>query len=355
MAVRDVVWGDAEGSGFAALTWQVTGGNVTTGWQWQMDWSASGIPLEPGPNTVTVTAEDIDGLTTSATVTIDGPSTPATTSSGSPTPVPPAPRAPPGTGSSAPTVECSASTAPSTARLVGCDSSVRSWASLSTADHLGYWLVASDGGVFAFGDARYDGSLPALGIAPFGSPNGTHRLNAPIVGIVPSTGGDGYLMVASDGGVFAFGDASFAGSCDTIPEGCDGPIVAVVPDATGAGYWLITAEGSVYAFGDAPYEGGAGSGSVSPVTGATRTPDGGGYWILFADGNVDPFGDAVPLPAAAGTGPTNRAVAIMSTYDGRGCWVVTANGAVTALGDATPDGSMAGTNLNAPVTAASPS
>jgi hypothetical protein len=27
----------------------------------------------------------------------------------------------------------------------------------------GYWLVAADGGVFAFGDARFLGSLPAQG------------------------------------------------------------------------------------------------------------------------------------------------------------------------------------------------
>jgi hypothetical protein len=28
----------------------------------------------------------------------------------------------------------------------------------------GYWLVASDGGVFSFGGATFGGSLPALGI-----------------------------------------------------------------------------------------------------------------------------------------------------------------------------------------------
>jgi len=41
----------------------------------------------------------------------------------------------------------------------------------ATTDGKGYWLVASDGGVFAFGDATYDGSM-----------GGTH-LNAPVVGI----------------------------------------------------------------------------------------------------------------------------------------------------------------------------
>ena len=101
-----------------------------------------------------------------------------------------------------------------------------------TADGGGYWLVATDGGVFAFGDASYVGSLPADGIGPVGASTG-HHLSAPIVGIVPTPDGKGYLMVAKDGGVFAFGDAHFEGSCASI-GGCDAPAVAVVPDATGS-------------------------------------------------------------------------------------------------------------------------
>ncbi len=58
----------------------------------------------------------------------------------------------------------------------------------------GYWLVGSDGGVFAYGDADY-----------FGSTGGKH-LNAPIVGIAVTANGNGYWLVGSDGGVFAFGD-----------------------------------------------------------------------------------------------------------------------------------------------------
>ena len=57
-------------------------------------------------------------------------------------------------------------------------------------------------------------------------------------------------MVASDGGVFAFGDAHFAGSCPGI-GGCSGAAVAVVPDASGEGYWVVTQTGHVYTFGDA--------------------------------------------------------------------------------------------------------
>jgi hypothetical protein len=64
----------------------------------------------------------------------------------------------------------------------------------------GYWLVASDGGIFAYGDAGFDGS------------HGGAPLNAPIVSMAASPNGQGYWLVASDGGIFAYGDAGFYGS-----------------------------------------------------------------------------------------------------------------------------------------------
>jgi hypothetical protein len=33
-----------------------------------------------------------------------------------------------------------------------------------TPDGGGYWLIGSDGGVFAFGDATSQGSLPGVGV-----------------------------------------------------------------------------------------------------------------------------------------------------------------------------------------------
>ena len=57
----------------------------------------------------------------------------------------------------------------------------------------GYWLVASDGGVFSFGDAAFHGSTGGM------------RLNQPVVGMAAGPDGSGYWLVASDGGVFAFG------------------------------------------------------------------------------------------------------------------------------------------------------
>ncbi len=218
-----------------------------------------------------------------------------------------------------------------------------------TSDRAGYWLVASDGGVFSFGDTQFYGSIPGIGLAPAGS-GLPHSLNAPIVGIVPSIDDHGYFMVASDGGVFAFGDAQFEGSCPGI-GGCSGAAVAVTPDATGNGYWLVTATGHVYAFGDAVNYGGPGA-QPAPVTSAARTPDGMGYWILLSDGGVFTYGDA-QYYGACGTigGCSGASTAFIPDSSGNGYWIATANGNVYAFGDAPNDGSMAGTHLNGSIIA----
>ena len=219
-----------------------------------------------------------------------------------------------------------------------------------TASRNGYWLVASDGGIFTFGDSAYYGSIPGIGLHPAGS-GLPDSLDAPIVGMVPSTSGHGYFMVASDGGVFAFGDARFAGSCPGI-GGCDGAAVAVMPDSTGNGYWLVTDVGAVYAFGDAAYYGGPPPQSA-PVVDAVATPDGHGYWVLYANGAVFGFGDAAGMGAPVGyVNSFNPAAAIFPTADGKGYWVAAARGDVFSYGDAPFMGSMAATGLNGQIIAA---
>lgn len=69
----------------------------------------------------------------------------------------------------------------------------------------GYWLVDSDGAVFAFGDAVYHGGANSPDVSPF-----------VIVALIPTPTSGGYWLVASDGGVFSFGDAHYHGS---IPGG----------------------------------------------------------------------------------------------------------------------------------------
>jgi len=131
----------------------------------------------------------------------------------------------------------------------------------------GYWLVAADGGIFAFGSSRFFGSM------------GGSRLNQPIVAMASAPFGLGYWMVASDGGVFAFGDAPFLGSMggDALQQ----PVVGMAVTSSGRGYWLAAADGGVFAFGDARFFGSLGGQPLSnPMAAIVGTPDGHGYWLL---------------------------------------------------------------------------
>jgi hypothetical protein len=147
-------------------------------------------------------------------------------------------------------------------------------------DGLGYWLVATDGGIFTFGQARFRGSTGAI------------ALNSPIVGMAATPSGNGYWMVAGDGGIFAFGDARFFGSTGAIRLAQ--PIVGMAATPTGAGYWMVARDGGVFSFGDAPFLGSAvgRSGLRPPVTAIASTPSGAGYWLLDSAGTAFTFGDA---------------------------------------------------------------
>jgi hypothetical protein len=93
----------------------------------------------------------------------------------------------------------------------------------ATPSGKGYWLVASDGGIFAFGDAHFYGST------------GSIRLAQPIVGMAATPSGKGYWLVAADGGIFAFGDAHYYGSLGAT-GGAKGRAFGMAP--TPRGYWI---------------------------------------------------------------------------------------------------------------------
>jgi hypothetical protein len=113
----------------------------------------------------------------------------------------------------------------------------------------GYYLVASDGGVFPFGDAVFSGSL------------GDRRLNAPIVSLAPDPDGRGYWLTAADGGIFGF-DAPFYGSMGATP--LNKPISGMVPGS--GGYLMVAQDGGIFAFGNVPFHGSLGSNPpTSPV------------------------------------------------------------------------------------------
>ncbi len=155
----------------------------------------------------------------------------------------------------------------------------------------GYWLTSKDGGLFAEGAANFYGSM------------GAKPLNAPIVGMAPTIDQAGYWLVASDGGVFSFGDANFYGSMGAKP--LNAPIVGMArtpfyapvpgqsPDPGAEGYWLVASDGGVFSFGDAHFYGSMGGKPLNkPIVGLAPTPDGHGYWLVASDGGVFSFGDA---------------------------------------------------------------
>ena len=191
----------------------------------------------------------------------------------------------------------------------------------STPSGRGYWLVGSDGGIFAFGDAPFHGSAGASG------------LKMPIVGMASTPSGDGYWLVGSDGGIFAFGDAPFSGSTGafTLRE----PIVGMAATPSGGGYWLVGGDGGIFAFGDAPFSGSVGAVRlVSPVRGITRSATGRGYRMVAADGGIFSFGDAAFYGSLGGAAVPAPVVGMATTGTGHGYWLVRTDNGVTSFGDA---------------------
>lgn len=159
----------------------------------------------------------------------------------------------------------------------------------ATPDRRGYWLVGRDGGIFAFGDARYHGSS-----------SGTSAHD--IVGMLGTPDGDGYWLVARDGGIFAFGDARFVGSLPGLNlRVSDVSGMAAVPG--GQGYVLVGSDGGIFIFGSAArYRGSlpARGVHVDDIVGIAPTVGEFGYWLAGADGSVYSFGNAQVFPATSG-------------------------------------------------------
>ncbi|MDP9387764.1 MAG: polysaccharide deacetylase family protein [Actinomycetota bacterium] len=247
-----------------------------------------------------------------------------------------------------------------------------------TAANPGYVLVASDGGIFAFGGARFlgstgaiklnkpivgmaytpsgagyrlvasDGGIFAFGDAPFFGSTGATKLNQPIVGMATTPSGNGYWLVASDGGIFAFGDAVFRGSTGALK--LNKPIVGMAPTPTGNGYWLVASDGGIFAFGDAVFRGSTGALKLNlPVVGMASTPGGNGYWLVASDGGIFAFGDAV-FRGSTGALKLNKPINGMTpTLTGNGYWLVASDGGIFAFGDARFFGSTGDIKLNQPV------
>jgi hypothetical protein len=173
----------------------------------------------------------------------------------------------------------------------------------------GYWLGALDGGVFAYGDAQFHGSM-----------GGTH-LNQPIVGMAATPDGNGYWLVAADGGIFAYGDAQFYGSTGSLV--LNAPIVAMATTHDGNGYWLVAADGGIFNYGDATFHGSAGNEDLpDPVVGVVASPDGGGYLMATENGVVLPFGDAQAFGGLSLDPTATQISGIIGNNHGTGYWLL---------------------------------
>ncbi|MGD0312693.1 MAG: hypothetical protein ABSC90_09540 [Acidimicrobiales bacterium] len=211
---------------------------------------------------------------------------------------------------------------------------------MATSDGGGYWQVASDGGVFSFGDAAFYGST------------GNIHLNRPIVGMAATPDGKGYWLVASDGGIFTFGDAVYYGSTGNIH--LNQPIVGMAATHDGGGYWLVASDGGIFSFGDAAFYGSTGNIHLNqPIVGMAATGDGGGYWLVASDGGIFSFGDAVYYGSTGNIRLNRPIVGMAATGDGGGYWLVASDGGIFTFGDAPFLGSMGGSALNAPMVSVS--
>ena len=189
----------------------------------------------------------------------------------------------------------------------------------------GYWLLAKDGGVFGYGDAGHHGT----------------NLNSgnDAIGLVPTPTLRGYWIADDDGTVVAYGDARGYGSRLSNVDDIRG--FAARPQ--GDGYWLVTRDGAAYAFGAAPYRGNTPALAANQkIVGIASTPSGNGYWLVGRDGGIFAFGDAAFHGSTGAIRLNQPIVGMARTASGNGYWFVASDGGVFAFGGAGFHGAAVG-------------
>jgi hypothetical protein len=131
-------------------------------------------------------------------------------------------------------------------------------------------------------------------------------LNGPVLDSIVTPSGNGYYMVASDGGIFAFGDAKFYGSMGGTP--LNASVLSLVPDADGVGYWLVAGDGGIFSF-EAPFNGSMGATKLNqPITGMVRF--GAGYLMVGEDGGIFNFSNQPFFGSLGGNPPAYPIVSV---------------------------------------------
>ncbi len=206
-------------------------------------------------------------------------------------------------------------------------------APVPVASGTGYRFVASDGGIFSFGNAAFYGSM------------GGKHLNAGIVGMAADPATGGYWFVASDGGIFSF-NAPFYGSMGG--RRLNAPIVGMASDPATGGYWFVASDGGIFSF-HAPFYGSMGGRRLNaPIVGMASTPDGKGYWFVASDGGIFSFGDAKFYGSMGGKHLNAGIVGMAADLATGGYWFVASDGGIFSF-HAPFYGSMGGRRLNKPI------
>ena len=237
----------------------------------------------------------------------------------------------------------------------------------------GYWMLAANGTVYGFGDARpltpfvnepvvamaagpdggywlltASGVVHGRGVPTFG--NAAVAAPDRVASIAGLPDGSGYWVFTRRGRALAFGAARPYGDMAGIP--LQGEIVASAATPTGEGYWMVGADGGIFSFGDARFHGSTGGlPLVRPVVGIAPDPDGAGYWLVAADGGLfafdAPFHGSVPGVLAPGQSLVAPVVGALPY--GRGYLMVAADGGIFSFSDRPFLGSLGSTPLPHPV------
>jgi len=182
----------------------------------------------------------------------------------------------------------------------------------------GYLVVASTGRVFTYGDQLSYGNAPA-GVTD-------------VVAAALTPSGNGYWMVRATGEVLAFGDAAHQGDITSLALQLASPIVGMAATPAGDGYWLLGSDGGIFSFGNADFFGSTGGIPLNaPVIDMAATASGGGYYLVALDGGIFTYGDAVFL-GSTGNLVLDRPV-VSLTLGTDGYWLVALDGGIFAFGE----------------------